>query len=141
MPFTGEVTRLRSYSRGVSGGISFIGNIGTEIPQAIQQLIEGALSFAGGVSLKRRYKRSAEGLVTFVGNIGEGARFKRSIDGALTFIGNMSSLASQKLVEGILRFSGKVTRVVNGIPIKIGGIASIVLTKIKGMFLDKDIHL
>lgn len=124
MPFSGTVTRRRSYNRGISGDISFIGNIGTEIPQVIQKLAEGILSFAGGVSLKRRYKRNVEGYVTFVGNIGDGARFKRSISGVLTFAGDTTTLAYQRTLSGVIRFSGSVTRVINGVPIATGNVFS-----------------
>ena len=75
------------------------------------------MAFVGVVTRKRMYKRSPSGLLTFTGSVGTGTSLKRSIGGIVAFVGDITSLASQRLLEGALRFSGVVTRVINGTPV------------------------
>ena len=76
------------------------------------------MPFSGEVIRKRNYKRNIDGTVAFIGNIGVGTKFKRSAAGVLTFTGDITSLYNKRVLNGVIKFSGSVTRVINGIPVK-----------------------
>ena len=82
------------------------------------------MPFAGAVTRQRSFNRAIGGELTFSGAIGEGKSLKRAIGGILSFSGDVASLASRKLVEGVISFSGVVTRIKNGIPVGVGNIFS-----------------
>lgn len=141
MPLSGALTLKKNYHRGVGGELSFSGAL--QQSTGLKKAVGGALSFAGDVvaRLKNNHK-AVGGILSFSGALQKAAAFKRSVGGVLSFSGNLTAFAGFINVAGILgALSGLLTMKKNGVPIGIGGVGKIILGKIKGIFLSKDIFL
>ncbi len=139
MPFSGEVTRKRSYKRTIDGSVTFTGGAG--VGTLLKRAVGGILTFTGNAGAGKALKRAVGGVVTFTGNIGAGMSLKRSVGGVITFTGDLSRRAFQRLLEGSISFSGRVTRIINGEPADAGGFITSVLSKIKGVITGASMRL
>ena len=99
------------------------------------------MPFIGTLTLRKNYHRAIEGDLTFSGALQNSTAFKRALDGVITFSGNLTTAVSSINLYGILsNWLGVLTMKKNGIPVG-GKIINIVLGKIKGLFISKDIEL
>ena len=73
------------------------------------------MPFAGAVTRQRTFNRGISGVITFSGAIGDNASLKRAIGGVLSFAGNILSFHTLRSMDGVLTFSGAVTKIKNGV--------------------------
>ena len=73
------------------------------------------MPFAGAVTRQRTFNRGISGVITFSGAIGDNASLKRAIGGVLSFAGNILSFHTLRSMDGVLTFSGAVTKIKNGL--------------------------